>query len=61
MNNASEFTDEYVLKLQDKYNKQKEVLDKIKEIVNKVDFEMGDFPELELAGDILDLLEDLDE
>lgn len=43
-----------------KYNKQKEVLDKIKERVNKVDFDMGDFPELKLAGDILELLEEIE-
>ena len=43
-----------------KIDKQKEVLDKIKERVNKVDFEMGDFPELDLAGDILELLEEIE-
>ena len=46
--------------LQKENNKQKEILDKIKERVNKVDFEMGDFPELELAGDILELLEEIE-
>ena len=42
------------------YLKLKKALDKIKERVNKVDFDMGDFPELELAGDILELLEEIE-
>ena len=48
-----------IMKIADERDKYKKILDKIKERVNKVDFDMGDFPELDLAGDILELLEEI--
>ena len=84
MNNESEFTDEYVLKLQgqleektylynklqteSKYviNKQKEVLDKIKEYITTIDTDYAigcwnkDEEFVDVKKDILELLEEIE-